>query len=294
IGVVEPDVLGSERATGVLSFYMKAYEDQDNPPLASEDNTNLEIQSWTPDESVSKFRNNDPLIVQFNKPVDFSGNLESFFVLEENGQVMNDVEITTRGSLVYVKPKNGFKRSKQSDSNISTVDSYFYRLTVKQGLRGVSGNEKVGDSLLEFELPVEVNIAERYSVFADLVTFTSSEVYEGVEDVVTRSPMITAVYPGFPCLIDTSAIDLSTGMLGRCKGGLDQSYDRAAVSQDGATVENIPAKLPEDILPLPVLPENRPIIVIFTKEIDPESVVLGGSFKVGKVDEYGTSLEGGE
>src|SRR5690606_10786961 len=128
------------------------------------------------------------------------------------------------------------------------------------------------------------NLAERYSVLADLVTFTSSEVYEGIDDVVTRSPMITAVYPGFPCVIDASSIDLSTGMLGRCKGGLDQLYERAAVSQDGATVENIPAKLPEDILPLTMLPENRPIIAIFTKDIDPDSVVLGGSFKISNVD----------
>ncbi|AJD48961.1 hypothetical protein S7S_12745 [Isoalcanivorax pacificus W11-5] len=287
VGVVEPDVLGSERATGVLSFYMKAYEDQDNPPTPVVDGNPPVVQSWIPGVDAAGFMNTDPVIIQFSKPIDLSGATEGMVIVEENG-VPVDAEIEGRGAALIIRPEGGFKNSFQQDLGI--VQSYVYKITIKKGLTDVSGNETLQDIPLEFEMPLMITTQENYVWDLDYSTFTPFLNYLGEGDAIVRSPMITAVYPGFPCSVDESLLNLDSGMTGRCKGGIDQVYSRTE-TPDGGTLINTPDKLPDDILPLQVLPANRPIIAIFTKNIDPGSVRLGGSFLVEKVDASGNPAD---
>ena len=285
VGVVEPDVLGSERAKGLLSFYMKAYEDQDNPPQLSVDNTALEIQSWSPGTALEGFLQSDPVIVRFNKPV-ITEDIHDLVTVLENGQPIN-VKIDVRGSSLIIKPEQGFKRSVQTAfGGANDAERYEYAIELSAGMTDMHGNTLGAAQWLEFEMPVEVTLAEQYEWTATGSTF-GHLIDHGEVDVAVRSPMITSVYPGYPCALDNTTVDLSSGMTARCRGGLDAVYRRThAVNRTGET-SHIPHKLPDDILPLTSLPANRPIIALFTKPIAPESVVFGGSFKVEKVDQSG-------
>ncbi|WP_159560852.1 Ig-like domain-containing protein [Alcanivorax sp. S71-1-4] len=282
VGVVEPDVLGSERAAGILSFYMKAFEDQDNPPTTVADNMPPVVQSWIPGDNVTGFRTTDPVIVQFDEPIDSKSALD-LILLEENG-VAVEASIVAKGSSVIIKPKNSFKASVQE--SINSVASYVYTLTLKQGIRDLSGNATSSDTVYQFELPAIVTTADEFE--RSRANIPPIEEYRGEVGVVVRSPMLTTVYPGFPCVIDTSSIDLSQGFTGRCQGYLSEEYRRGE-TPDGNSIFSTPHKLPDDVLPLPELPGNRPIVAIFTKNIDPQSVSLGGSFQVHRVDASGAA-----
>ncbi|MCK0538576.1 Ig-like domain-containing protein [Alcanivorax quisquiliarum] len=287
VGVVEPDVLGSERAVGLLSFYMKGYEDQDNPPQIV-DGLSLEVQSWSPGENLEGFLPSDPVIIRFNKPVAM-GDIHDHIAVSENGEQIQ-FTVYSRGSSLIITPDEGFKRSVQiSFGGFNNIERYEYSVQLASGLKDISGGTLGAPQLLEFEMPVEITRAEQYEWGVQGFDF-GHLVQHGEAEVVVRSPMITAVYPGYPCALADTPVNLASGMTARCRGGLDVPYSRThAVNSTGETSHH-PHKLPDDILPLGELPANRPIIAVFTKEIDPESVSLGNSFKVETVDEFGGRL----
>jgi len=74
--------------------------------------------------------------------------------------------------------------------------------------------------------------------------------------VPSRSPLALTVYPGFPCV--TESRDLAAGDHGICAGGLTT----------------------DDHLPVTTLAENRGLAVQFSQDMDADSIVLGGSFRV--------------
>ncbi len=84
-----------------------------------------------------------------------------------------------------------------------------------------------------------------------------------------RSPIALTSYPGFPCA--TTGRNIASNQQGRCVGG----------------------KNTDDLLPLPSLPADRDIKVVFSQNIAPASVRLGAScgaaasFKVELVDSSG-------
>lgn len=92
-------------------------------------------------------------------------------------------------------------------------------------------------------------------------------VYEGVG---SRAAMATATYPGFPCAIAGGTMNLAADDHGRCLGGDSGDED----------------------MPVTVLPENRPIQVQFSQNMDPASFVVGascdtGTFRVELVNDAG-------
>lgn len=71
-----------------------------------------------------------------------------------------------------------------------------------------------------------------------------------------RSPLALTAYPGFPCV--TTDRDLPSGDHGICDGGLST----------------------DDHLPVSTLASDRAIAVQFSQDMDADSIVLGGSFRV--------------
>ncbi|MCP5020061.1 MAG: Ig-like domain-containing protein, partial [Ketobacter sp.] len=70
VSVVEPEILGLERASGLLSFRLEAYADQRNAPVPPTDTRPLELQSWSPGDNFQpNARPGDPVILNFNKPI---------------------------------------------------------------------------------------------------------------------------------------------------------------------------------------------------------------------------------
>lgn len=92
-------------------------------------------------------------------------------------------------------------------------------------------------------------------------------VYEGVG---TRAAMATGTYPGFPCAIAGGTMNLALNDHGRCLGG----------------------KAGDEDMPVTVMPENRPIQVQFSQNMDASTFVVGascntGTFRVEVVNDVG-------
>lgn len=71
-----------------------------------------------------------------------------------------------------------------------------------------------------------------------------------------RSPVALSTYPGYPCA--TTGRNAAANRQGRCVGG----------------------KSSDDLLPIPVLPENRSIQVRFSQHVNPATVISGTTFRV--------------
>ncbi|MCH8543782.1 MAG: Ig-like domain-containing protein [Alcanivorax sp.] len=288
VSVAEPRVLGSEDARSVLSFFMQSEVGGNATDIAYD--SLLEIQSWSPGEDLKGFLPSEPAIIRFNRPVDMD-DIQSLVTVRENGQLI-DVGMRTSGSSLVITPEQGFKRSVQTAAN--GVDRYEYTIELSAGLADMLGGTLGVPHLFEFEMPVEVTLADQYQWQLDPMTGAPSLIGPDETDVTVRSPMITSVYPGYPCALADIPVDLASGMTANCRGGLEDIYHRLHHVVQGSGnqhVQHIPHKLPDDILPLTRLPANRPVIAIFTKPIAAESVVLGQSFKVETVDEWGGGLE---
>src|SRR5690606_15233537 len=77
-------------------------------------------------------------------------------------------------------------------------------------------------------------------------------------DTTGHSPVITAAYPGFPCV--TTGLDLTNAIQGRCDGGLAG----------------------DDLLPIPPMPANRSIHLNFSQVMG--NAELGTNIKVEKCE----------
>ncbi|MCK0538333.1 Ig-like domain-containing protein [Alcanivorax quisquiliarum] len=266
VGVVEPNVLGSERATGLLSFYMEEVGDQDNPPVMVEDTTGPVLQSWTlgREGESSKdrlFSPGDSIVFIFNKPID----PESIVGRVELSRAGNAIEtrVHVSGSSIVIDPLRDVTFDSESEQPNAP-----YSVFISRSVSDLTGNNLEQDILRDFWPPLKVtekNVVEAWAgrnIRNELVDY---------------SPVVLAAYPGFPCVLEPTPIDLSTGFTSRCAGG-----------NPGIT-NGLPGDVLEADDPIPVmeLPGNRPIIVHFSKDIDVKSVELGKSFVVAEVDAHG-------
>lgn len=81
------------------------------------------------------------------------------------------------------------------------------------------------------------------------------------------SPLALTTYPGYPCT--TTAVDLANKTHGRCQ-------DAAANGPQG------------QILPITTLPEDRPIVVVFSQSMNLDSIRAGETFVVEQVNPDGS------
>lgn len=192
IGVVEPEVLGLETAWGVLSFNMRALQDQVNAPDPVADITPPTLQSWLPGDDQDMATPGEPIILNFSEPLDATSVDESGALsLTLNGAPL-DADIHLDGASIVIKPHDPVRHPRPGqDAN--------YQLVVDAPLRDIAGNLIDQQYILDFSLPVYV-------------------------DDSIRSPLPLTVYPGYPC--ETSGRDinidgaaLATEHHGRCVGG---------------------------------------------------------------------------
>src|SRR5699024_1699652 len=69
VGVVQPDILGQETGYGILSFQLKSYEDQSGHAQVA-DTTPPKLQSWMPGDNADLQKPGDPIIFNFDEPLD--------------------------------------------------------------------------------------------------------------------------------------------------------------------------------------------------------------------------------
>jgi hypothetical protein len=194
IGVVEPEVLGLETAWGVLSFNMRALQDQVNAPAPVADITPPTLQSWLPGDEMAMATPGEPIILNFNEPLDPHSLTEpGALVLTLNGEPQQK-DIQLDGASVVIRPQTPIRHPRPGQPAN-------YQLVVDAPVRDLSGNLLDQQYILEFSLPVYV-------------------------DSAVRSPLPFTTYPGYPCDTSGRSINLDGGPLasehhGRCVGGKD-------------------------------------------------------------------------
>src|SRR5690606_10534878 len=172
VGVAEPEVLGLERASGLLSFRMEAYADQRNAPVPVEDTRPLQRQSWVPgDDFQPNARPGDPIILNFNKPPDPASVLldGAIQVSIDGAPVAADLAAMRHDAATVII---------DGSQIVHNID---IEITLTSLLRDLQGNPLNQDQTLYLRL-------------ADFVL-------PGGSPANLRSPLIASVYPGYPCAL---------------------------------------------------------------------------------------------
>ena len=265
VSVVEPDILGQEFGYGLLSFQLQSYEDQNNAPLAVEDTTAPTLQSWMPQnrepQNKATYQNpGDPIVLNFNEPL-AQVDSDDLVTVYKNGQRVES-EIHIDGSSIVVVPAQPIAYSLENSPDTYSVE-------IGDAVTDVAGNRFAGFQY-DFEMPTVVEVVQ-----------AGVNANGQMIDMTVRAPIVSAIYPGFPCVTDESTRDLANGISGICIGTLDapitEGYEKARLPQS-------------DPLPVMDMPGDRPIIVNFSKDMDVGSIVYGQSFVVQKIDEQGNVI----
>lgn len=189
VGVVEPKVLGLETAYGTLSFHMEAYADQENAPVQELDRESPFLLSWVPgEEHINKQRPGDPIILNFNEPLDRASlEQDGAWELYKGNNLMPKEEINWRldGGSLIIEPKEHLKSGTP------------YRVEMTSLITDLAGNPLIPEDNPEIG-------------FTMVGSSTSA-----------RAPLALTVYPGYPCAIDptTQTRELAQGFQGRCQDG---------------------------------------------------------------------------
>ncbi|GGJ98270.1 hypothetical protein GCM10007426_29220 [Alloalcanivorax dieselolei] len=208
----------------------------------------------------------DPIVLNFNRPLDresVRGKVSLMLTDNNNTAVPQDIDYYADGAALVIKPKEPLRYSPETNPTS-------YRLQLASGIKDLRGEDWSGSFDEEFLLPhtIEKWMAFDYSSDGNELARTQS-------DTQLRSPFILGLYPGFPCVLDESTLNLASLISGRCKGGI--------YPNDYGKAEN-------DLMPIIELPANRPIIVAFSQDMDPSSFHLGTSFIVEHITENGDVL----
>ncbi len=267
VSVVEPDILGQEFGYGLLSFQLQSYKDQDSAPGAQSDVVGPTLQSWMPGDKVDLQKPGDPIVLNFDEPLSRSSVTSvTLYKTDNNGVVEQPIDVEVDGASLVVRPREPLRLSEE-------LNPIQYRIQVAAGVTDLAGNALSVPVDETFELPTRVQeIIGGTDNFGDPV------------EMVEWSPVITSVYPGYPCVLDANTRDIANGLAGRCLGGFKGITDEQYPNLDLLPGDIQPA---DDLLPINQLPANRPIIVRFSQDIDPNSVVYGSSFVVEELDNTG-------
>lgn len=129
---------------------------------------------------------------------------------------------------------------------------------------------------LEHDIAYSLNISGSLtdlagnSAMSQSLDFALPAIDNGASDLPVASPLALTTYPGFPCV--TTGVDLDAGTHGQC-------VDAAPDGPRG------------QVLPVTTLPEDRPIVVVFSQSMDLGTIRKGETFKVEKVNSDGTFSE---
>jgi hypothetical protein len=215
VGVIEPDVLGVENASGLISFRLEGFRFENDAPTPDQfaDQDTPVIKSWVPGDNIENFRSGDPVIVYFSEPVlPSSVKPENIELMSNDGAVSGTVatKIKINGSVLSMEPEIPLQHG---------VD---YTLQI-DGITDIAGNLFSSRSL-PFRLP------------------------ETTETTPTDTgPIALTTLPGYPCA--KTDMDLLANKQGRCLGGITSTTPNSAnfgarVKDDLLPLDQHPADKP--------------------------------------------------
>lgn len=286
VSMVEPDVLGQEFAHGLLSFQLQSYPDQTSAPPGSVDDAAPTLQSWTFGEDgatgldkTAMIKPTDPIILNFSEPLDRDTVTGKVHLYKNEGgtQTEMDTTVTVDGGAIVIRPAQPLEHPTETGPSLE------YQVSIDAGITDLSGEPWVESFDETFALRTQA--VERDTYRKGAIATLPFLLAEEDQPLPRKSPFLLAVYPGFPCALNTNDQDLAAGVQGRCNGGIQpESIDPANLS--GLTPEEM-AQVPpvDDLLPVADMPANRPIVVVFSKDMDSASIELGRTFNVYEIDD---------
>ncbi|MDQ8037946.1 MAG: Ig-like domain-containing protein [Pedobacter sp.] len=234
VGVAELDVLGLDQAAGVLSFHLEGYENEHVAPSPVPDTTAPALQSWVPGDVASdanapgRARPGDPVTLTFTEPLD-PASINSTSLQFLRGGVAEPFSWRADGSSIVIKP------------TAPLMHGANYTVQMSTDIKDLAGNGLVTSYSKQFTMSALSNPA-------------------------SRSPVVLAAYPGYPCVTTGSSVSVSgssiTGTQGRCAGGKTSGLGTL-----------------DDQLPIPELPVDRSIAIQFSQSMNAASI-NNASFKV--------------
>ncbi|TDT43181.1 Ig-like domain-containing protein [Halospina denitrificans] len=248
IGVVEPELLGQEYTDSTIAFNLEADLSEDAPTdaaeLRPEDNEPPELISWTPGP--------EDAVPDTRQDMQRPGDPVTLNFNEpiDGDSVEEGITLFADGSAIEAlntKVDGTTVTINPEDGLKHNVD---YKLNINNQLTDLAGNG-TGIEPLMFSLP---------------------STPESNSDLIPeRPPLALTTYPGFPCETDHSNMNLTEGVLGQCFDDSDEAYDTNT-------------EIVRDMLPVSTMPADRPITVVFSQSMNLESIRLGETFIVEKVE----------
>ena len=231
VGVIEPEVLGIDQASGLISFRLEGFRDKADMPDPSNfvDTDAPFIRSWLPcneacgeaHDHQDKLRPGDDLTVHFSEPVLPSTVNTSSVVLENTDKgISKPVSLSLNGSSLTISPEQPLEHG----------PDYQLRLS--------AGNEMITDLAGNELTPQDLD-------------FTLAPAGEREADEEPQAPLALTTLPGYPCAkTDIPHSVGAKGHQGRCAGGRDD----------------------DETVPITDHPQNRPLIVRFSENMDPDTL----------------------
>lgn len=247
IGTVEPALLGQEYTDSTIAFHLEAATDVDS----ALDAENLREMDSTAPSLISWMPGPENAIPATRQAMQRPGDPVILFFDEplDPTSLEGGVSLMENGTAV-------------TDLNIR-LDGTTVTLNPEGGLKhGV-----------DYQVTVNgvTDLAGNTTALAPL-DFSLAPI--SGSSVTKRPPLALTTYPGYPCETDHSLLDLENGVLGQC-------YDVRGDAYSGGRDATV------DTLPVSTMPKDRPITVVFSKTIDPSSVIEGTTFTVEKVSQNG-------
>lgn len=248
IGMVEPNLLGQEFTDSTIAFHLQAATDVDSVLDA---------------EVLRKIDNTAPQLLSW-MPGAKNANPATRQSMQRPGDPVIlffdeplDPSSISSGVTLYADNAQVANLRSQLDGTALVLNpegglehGVEYRLDLN-GLSDLAGNV-VSEPSLKFAL--------------DPIDSTETPVTQ-------RPPLALTTYPGFPCETDFTNMNLLEGDLGECFSIREPGH-----SKGNATIE-------VDLLPVSLMPSDRPITVVFSQTMDPGTISLGkdGTFVVEKI-----------
>lgn len=245
IGMVEPNLLGQEYTDSTIAFRLEADTGaQDDAPPRPLDNAGPELVSWMPG-SKDAIPSTRQAMQRPGDPV----------VLNFNEPI--DADSVAGGITLDADGTEVSNLDTKVDGTVVVVNPKGglkhsvekYTLTFDNGLTDLAGNGATSKTL----------------------TFSLPPIGKDATGVDKRPPIALTTYPGYPCETDFTKLNLNDGILGECYDASGNAYSGGR----GAT---------KDTLPVSKMPADRPITVVFSQSMNLESIQLGETFIVERVE----------
>lgn len=258
VSIIEPNVLGVDKASGLISLRLENYESSEMAPSESDfqDTEAPSLKAWAPgpedDGHQDKLQPQDSVSLFFDEPLLPSSITQETVTLRDSAGDPVESDIRQNGGNVIIDPVSPLK-----------YDESYRVILDGDVLQDLAGNKLGGvGQNLRFSLPD-----------TDTSTLASGAATE-------VGPMVLTARPGYPCA--KADLKLNQDRNGRCLGGITKDAPTSQFfPEDAENPENVKRER-DEFLPIEDHASDAPIIVRFSQNMDEATMKAGESVIIEK------------